>query len=353
MKRYSILLLSALIGAICYAGNAVSEPNGKVGFSTGSMDGNTGQNVEGSISFPLGTNFGFQVDALYTDVSHREFYGMGTHLFWRDSKKALLGLTAGGIYEEDLYSWMGGIESEYYLKKVTLGLQGGVARIKYDTGPLPFIDTDRTDYSVSAKAGFYPIDDLFISLAHTRVFDNGLTQAQIEYQTPLDGLSLFADIAQGEHDYDHALVGLRYYFGSKKSLKLRHREDDPPNILNSVLYTMESYGMEFEREANDYEAAQKRDHPEGGLTEWATREPLLSASDMVLFPLEDPEGRDRMIRSTTLPRIPINGSEENNTLNRSFRGSHGAVSIIAIGAPRINLDSWKNMNRLEINRLIR
>lgn len=265
MKKRFVILLLVAIREVCAAGGAVSGPNGKVDVAGGSMDGNAGRNLAGSFSIPLGTNFGFQVDALYTDVSQRDFYGMGAHLFWRDSEKGLLGLTGGGIRENDVMdSWTGGVEGEYYLEKITFGARSGIANIDYNMGPLPFIETDETDYYVSAEVGFYPVDNLLLSLSCTRVFDNGVVQGQVEYQTPLNGVSLFADIAQGDNNYDHALIGLRCYFGKAKSLKLRHRQDDPPNILNSIMYNVGTYGAEFNREGAEYDAANGTSGSGGG-----------------------------------------------------------------------------------------
>ena len=57
---------------------------------------------------------------------------------------------------------------------------------------------------------------------------------RVEYQPALDalpGLSFFADVADGEKSYDHAVAGIRFYFGTNKSLIKRHREDDPANSL--------------------------------------------------------------------------------------------------------------------------
>lgn len=264
MKKMIIVPL-LLLGVAGYAGEAVSGANGKVGFSAGNMNGFDGKNVTGSFAVPLGTNFGFQVDALYTDVSKNDFYGIGAHLFWRDSEKGLLGLTAGAIRENDvLDSWAAGVEGEYYLGNVTVSALGGFANIDYRGSPAPFIETDETDYYVSAEIGFYPMDDLLLSLSYSRAFDNGMVQGQLEYQTPLNGISFFADIAQGDNNYDHALVGLRYYFGQEKSLKLRHRQDDPPNILHIVMNTLGSYGAEFNRNAADYYAESGTSGSPGG-----------------------------------------------------------------------------------------
>ena len=246
INKLVVGLLSVGFCCGCFAGEAVSGPNGKVDFSTGNMDGNSGNNFMGSFAFPLGTNFGFQVDALFTDVADRDFYGTGAHLFWRDSEKGFFGIVAGGVHEEYLESWAGGLEGELYLGDFTLGAQGGVANMDYDLGALPFFNTDQTEYYAIADVGFYPTDNLLLSLSHTRAFGNGMTQAQVEYQTPLAGVSLFADVGQGEYNYDHALVGIRYYFGAKeKSLKCRHRQDDPQNMLNAILYNVGTSSAEF------------------------------------------------------------------------------------------------------------
>ena len=242
--------MSMGVGAFSYAGDAVSGPNGKAGVSIGEMDGESGNRFEGSFSIPMGSGFGAQVDALYTDVYDLNFYGMGAHLFWRDSEKGLLGVTAGAIHEDDILdSWAGGVEGEYYLGSFTLGAQGGFANIDYQIGSLSFIETDETGTYASGQAGYYLLDDLLLSLSYTHALDNGLVQCQIEYQTPLNGMSLFADVAQGNDDYDHALLGIRYYFGKQKSLKLRHRQDDPPNVLHSIMYNIGTYGAEFNKKA--------------------------------------------------------------------------------------------------------
>jgi hypothetical protein len=258
-------LLMLAVGSGCYAGEAVSGLNGKAAVSSGSLDGNSGNIFEGSFAFPLGKNFGFQADTFYMDVSERDFYGAGAHLFWRDSEKGLLGITAAGIRENEvLDSWAGGFEGEYYLNHFTLFAQTGMINIDYAVGPLPFIETDATGYYAIVGAGFYPVDNLCLSCSYTHVFDNGLFQGEIEWQTPMNGLSLFARLARGDNDYDHALAGVRYYFGKQKSLKLRHREDDPPNVLNSMMTHIGTYGAEFNRKADEFFAGNNIPAGSGG-----------------------------------------------------------------------------------------
>jgi len=249
--RKSIAIVMSL--AVCtvgvMAGEAVSEANGKLGFSMGNMDSDFGKNLTASYTMPLASNIGFQVDGLYTYVSDRNFGGVGAHLFWRDSEIGLIGLTAGGIHGEDVYALSAGAEAEYYLGAVTLGLRGGITKVKFDGFVPPVMSLDATDYYVGANLGYYPLTNLLVSLSCTRAFDNNMAQLGAEYLTPLKNISLFADIALGDQDYEHALFGIRYYFGGDKGLQQRHREDDPPNMLVGMLHGMGLYGAEYNREA--------------------------------------------------------------------------------------------------------
>ncbi len=113
--RVAVVVL--MCGGVVAAGEAVSGLNGKLAYSGGSMEGDTGQNGLGSFSFPITHNFGFQADGLYTDVSDREFYGAGAHLFWRDWDRGLLGIAGGTVHEDDLDSGLIGLEGECYLNR--------------------------------------------------------------------------------------------------------------------------------------------------------------------------------------------------------------------------------------------
>lgn len=256
VKLFLSVLMTGVVGATAWAGDAVSGINGKLGYLAGDMDGNRGNNVEGSISLPVGRQYGVQVDALYSDVSGRDFYGLGSHLFWRNSTNGLLGITCGAVRENDLLdSWAGGVEGEYYLGKFTFGSQMGLANINYQGGPLPFIETDKTDFYVSGSVGYYPMDNLLLSFSYTQSMDNGMGRFQVEHQTHFPGVCVYGDVAVGEYDYSHTMIGVRYYFGKKKNLILRHREDDPNNYLKNMLYTIGSYGAEFNSNANRYVAS--------------------------------------------------------------------------------------------------
>jgi hypothetical protein len=251
MRSAKFVLVVLMTGSIALAGEAVSEMNGKLGYAGGSMDGDTGNNVFGSFSLPLAPNFGLQVDGLYTNVSDRDFYGAGGHLFWRDWDKGLVGVVGGAVHESDIDSSLAGLEGEYYFERFTVAAGAGVATIDYDHSA-PFIDTDVTDFFANVGLRYYPLDDLMLAASYVHVFDNELFLGNVEYQIPIKGVSLFAEFARGENDYDHVLFGLQIYFGPSKTLIRRHREDDPPNVVRQVLDGIGLYGAEFNKRGAEY-----------------------------------------------------------------------------------------------------
>ncbi len=250
--RYLALAITLCLPGLLQA-NAVSQLNSKLDYFYGSMEGHESHNLSASVATPLTNNIGLQFDALSTRVSDRDYYGFGTQGFWRDPNIGLLGISIATLHEDAIQSHHGGLNAELYHGPFTLGLQTGVARMKYDTGPFPFIDSDITRAYVGGSLDYYLLDDLRFGVGCDYIFDNTYATGQVEWQTPVPGLSLAAEFVTGEHDYDHALFGLRYYFGAKKkSLKLRHRQDDPANSLQPVLYGIGTYGAEYNQNLQQY-----------------------------------------------------------------------------------------------------
>ena len=217
------------------------------------MNSHWGENLNASLSLPVTSHLGLQTDGLLTRVGTQNFGGGGMHLFWRDSDKGFIGLTAGGIAGDLLYQLQGGIEAEYYIKQFTLGVNLGAATIQYNH-PAPFIDTHPTDVYATASLSYYPLDNLMVQGAYSRLYGNNLGELLLEFQTPVRDLSLFAELAKGDNGYDHALFGLRYYFGKDKSLIRRHREDDPPGLLQLALTGIGLYGAKYNRAMHAYAA---------------------------------------------------------------------------------------------------
>lgn len=226
------------------------------------MNSYSGHNFEGSIAFPVTHQFGFQADGLYSRISNLDFYGGAGHLFWRDPSVGLFGLTGGYLYRngvDPVDTFQVGAEGEYYFKRLTFGAFAGVGQINY-ANPAPFIDTNPTRFVGQVSAGYYPMDNLLASVSYTTAFRDNLVKGDLEYQTPIRGLALTAEAALGSHGYDHLLFGIRYYFGANKSLRTRHREDDPPGLMHQILYGLGLYGAEFNHKENAY----LQTHPESG-----------------------------------------------------------------------------------------
>lgn len=230
---------------------AVSAVNGKLDYAGGSMNSAEGHNFSGSISLPLGQRFGFQADALYSRIDDLDFYGSAGQLFWRNPELGLLGIAGGYLQRDGVETFQVGAEGEYYFKRLTVGFFGGVGTISYEL-PAPFIDTNPTEFVGKISAGYYIVDDLLVQASYTTVFHDNLAKANLEYLTPLNGLALTAEGAWGDNGYDHWLLGIRYYFGAKKSLRDRHRQDDPPGLMQQLLHGLGVYGAEYNRKGTRF-----------------------------------------------------------------------------------------------------
>lgn len=250
MKGFVIgVFIFSLNGAA--AAEAVSGPNGKLDFSAGNLDGWDGKTASGSAAGQLTNDIGWQGDALWSRIGGQDFYGLGGHVFWRDPERALVGITGSGIQRDGVDSYQLGLEGEYYFPRVTFLAGAGYANVKYDQ-PVPFIDSNAKGAYITAQVRYYLMDDLALSVGGLHALDNSLGMATVEYQTPVTGLSLFATAAKGDNDYDHAMLGIRYYIGKSKSLMARHRTDDPDNSATTNLWILGTYGAEYNKKMKTY-----------------------------------------------------------------------------------------------------
>jgi|GEM_PF-1815848 len=230
---------------------AVSSLNGKISYTGGDMNSSEGHNLEGSFSLPVSLRYGVQVDGLYSRVGGLDFYGAACHLFWRNPTVGLIGVAGGYLHRTGVDTFQVGSEGEFYLGSFTFGAFVGVGNIAYDLW-VPFIDTDVTKLIGQLTINWYPLNDLRLGGIYNRTFDNDLFKANVEYQIGVPGLAITAEIAIGDHNYEHWLVGVRYYFGAKKALRLRHREDDPQSLMPQILHGLGVYGAEYNRKGNAY-----------------------------------------------------------------------------------------------------
>ncbi|QIG48184.1 hypothetical protein G5V57_10880 [Nordella sp. HKS 07] len=212
---------------------AVSGFNGKVE-ALGGYSENDDQGGDalvsglGSLSMPLGCDFGFQADVGVIDELDRTTYGGAAHLFTRDPESYLLGVTGGYFDAGDTNIWAVGPEAELYFGQFSLEAWGGYVDIDSDDG------SDSDGFGI-VDAAFYATDDFRLSVGGSIIGDQEFLRAGMEFQFA-DGLTASFGAKIGEDDYYNVTGGLSFYFGGgEKSLIRRHREDDPRNrILDFV-----------------------------------------------------------------------------------------------------------------------
>lgn len=214
---------------------AVSALNAKVATAFGVLDDDFLSILTGSVTAPLGHRYGVQLDALGALRDGDEVSGgVGGHLFWRNPDFGLVGLYGSFTHvewgeDEDIGNVA--VEAEYYFDNVTIsGLIGA-----------EFGDSDGV--LAGTTLSFYPTDDLRLYAGYRHQLDKSYGVAGFEILpefASLSNLSFFADgMIDEEGDYG-VFGGVRLYLGSDKSLKARHREDDPiestlpPNLLQTV-----------------------------------------------------------------------------------------------------------------------
>ncbi len=206
---------------------AVSGPNGKWEFSLGpSNPGTVSFRGAGSVSLPVGDQFGVQFDAAVQGSGAGWLAGGAIHAFTRDPDSYLFGLASGVVRGPTGTLGVVGVEAELYLDDFSLEAWGGVAGIDYDVLP------DVAGMFLIADAAYYVSDDLRASIGVSSLLGvNGL-HLGAEYQfSAIDmPLSLTADAHFNTDGSYSVMAGLKGYFGGEqKSLKDRHRQDDPPN----------------------------------------------------------------------------------------------------------------------------
>ena len=208
---------------------AVSQTNGKLSTFGGSQDGGI-FGVTGSLTAPLGHDFGVQFDGMVGSGKGAAFYGVGGHLFWRDPAKGLVGLYSSYVnwnLSGGSAGYIGGAEvgkigaeGEAYLGRFSLE---GLATYQFGTF---------TGFAGKALVAYYPTDNFRIDGGVRYLEGPGaIGMIDAEWQPhPGTGLTVYGTGSFGSNGYTQALGGVRFYFGDTgKSLIRRHREDDPVN----------------------------------------------------------------------------------------------------------------------------
>ena len=211
--------------------------------------------VTGVITAPIGHDFGFQLD-LGTGIFKQSGQGSAAgHFFWRNPDQGLIGIYGSGQYwagSGGRSNWNIGPELEKYFDQLTLGGTLGAQGFDFysvnwnnyepmylqqnacNHQPISFFD------NVSVK--YYPTDDLMVKVGHTLTKgDNAITGGAEyipeQFRGGATAAALFFDGAYGWDKGSVVMGGAKIYFGnSDKSLKRRHREDDPaPFNLNDYV----------------------------------------------------------------------------------------------------------------------
>lgn len=202
---------------------AVSGMNGKVSVEGGNYDGTDGSVLQGSFSAPLGHSFGVQLDGATGRYLNANYNGTGIHMFWRDPDRGLLGLIGSNQSLGSIGQNRAGVEAEAYFSSVSLRLRAG-----HQDG-----DVRNGDFT-GVQARWYVNENVAINLGYEHAPGQDDSKLGVEWQpdvSSLPGISLFAETETASNNYDRSVIGLRYYFGTKKTLIQHHRHDDPDTLL--------------------------------------------------------------------------------------------------------------------------
>jgi hypothetical protein len=237
------LLMVSLYGSMALAADvdvsqlpAVSAFNGKIQFGGGFADYDAASSDEllygaASLSLPLGDLFGLQADLAVKDVFGETAIGGNLHLFARDPNSYLLGALVGyGDAGNATAAWAGG-EAELYLDNISFELAAGYMNVN------PNVGSSSDELFAFGDVAFYPIDNVRLSLGASSVASFQSANLSAEYLLEVLPVSLSLKGELGEDSYSAVTAGVSFYFGgddATKSLKRRHREDDPRNRVLDI-----------------------------------------------------------------------------------------------------------------------
>jgi len=228
------LMVSVLTaGPAAAGGPAVSDVNAKISTFNGGLDAGTGGEllggVAGSLTAPLGHDFGVQLDGALADVQGNFFYDAGLHAFRRDPDQGMLGLYAGYAHLDAASGKQVrriGFEGQRFLDRLTIDTALG-----YESG-----DVSSNIYG-HAKLELYLSPNFMVSGGY--IFEEvGELSTGSEYQfasNANEGVSLFAESKMHSSNTYTVLAGLKVTFGQNMSLIDRHRRQDPDTYLGPDL----------------------------------------------------------------------------------------------------------------------
>jgi hypothetical protein len=226
---------------------AVSDINAKISGGYADLDAASTSFGTVSVTFPLTHRLGLSIDGLGGDYSANSLWGVGGTLFWRNPDKGLLGIMGSNVQTGADKVSLGGVTGELYLNDQFSILTD----VGYQSGGI-------IEDGVFSELGlrWYIMNNLAIGTGLAYAGKNTLGMLDLEYMPDfkvLPGLALFAYGGWGESDYSSVMAGVRYYFGSEdKTLKERHRQEDPQNMaLKGLLLAGQAASTEELEEAGD------------------------------------------------------------------------------------------------------
>lgn len=197
----------------------------------------------GTVTVPLGRQFGAQIDLGSGAFGNRANGSGAGHLFWRDPDYGLVGVYGSGIYSARYGArtqWNAAGEFERYIGPITgkalLGAQGFGFNSTYNLSPylgLPWTPSQPDRFFDNVSLTYYPIDDLALTVGHICTKNTNGVHGEIEYIAPqFRGSEIapagYIKATYGWNNSSNVMAGLRIYFGNHdKTLIRRHREDDP------------------------------------------------------------------------------------------------------------------------------
>lgn len=236
---------------------AVDGLNWKVGGLGGTLADRALGGAQGSLSVPLGGQWGLQLDAAVGSFDGR-FFGSGAgHWFWRDPSRGLMGLYASHTHWQEF----GGLhvtqvagEGEAYFGRFTLQGIAGVEFGNSQTGATGTTSTATTattffdNYDVKTRffdkinLAYYLTDNTKVFAGHRYLGGKHALALGAEAGLPSFGSTMvtgFVEGRVGESDFHGVWAGIRGYWGqSSKSLIQRHRQDDPINWVPETLFSI-------------------------------------------------------------------------------------------------------------------
>ena len=233
---------------------AVDGVNGKLSFEGGpTYGGGEVYGGSGSMSFPLGHQFGLQIDGVAgkidgNSIDDVKVFAGGAHLFWRDPSSGLIGVY-GSVIHADLFNgftvYKGGLEGGVYLGRWTIE---GIAGVAHE-------DFGDTSAFGDIELAYYPDDDLRVEIGYGAMDDGQIFKLGGEWAFVRHGQtarSAFVDSYIDDDGKGLAIAGLRFYFGKDdKTLIRRHREDDPQSASLSAINFHFSSGQVYGQDCQD------------------------------------------------------------------------------------------------------